>query len=212
MDPAADTKTRLLDAAERLFADHGFTDASLRAITAQAGANLAAVNYHFGGKEGLFEAVLARMLQPMNAERLRRLDRLEAGGEPIALEALIEAFVGPPFELKRDHGERGAAFMRLMGHASSDPTEHVRELVIRQFRGVFERFLPAFAKLLPGLSQGELIWRIFFTVGSMLHTMAMADDLERVAGPALRMGDGRRAMARLVTFAAAGLRADAGAA
>ena len=61
--PAAeesDTRTRLLDAAERLFAERTYSETSLRAITTAAGANLAAVNYHFGSKERLFRAVFHR--------------------------------------------------------------------------------------------------------------------------------------------------------
>ena len=74
--PAA-TKERILDAAEALFMEHGFEATSLRVITAAAGVNLAAVNYHFGSKEELFQAVLTRRLDPMNQERVALLDRLE---------------------------------------------------------------------------------------------------------------------------------------
>src|SRR3954471_6891345 len=75
---AADTKARMLDAAEALFMEHGFEATSMRAITAAAAVNLAAVNYHFGSKEELFEAVLTRRLDPMNQHRIGLLDRLEA--------------------------------------------------------------------------------------------------------------------------------------
>ena len=64
------TKQRILDAAESLFMEHGFEATSLRSITAAAGVNLAAVNYHFGSKEELFQAVLTRRLDPMNHARL----------------------------------------------------------------------------------------------------------------------------------------------
>ena len=73
-----DTKERLLDAAEALFGDRGIAAVSVRDITAQADANIAAVNYHFGGKDALFLAVLNRRMEPLNAERLRLLDLVEA--------------------------------------------------------------------------------------------------------------------------------------
>src|SRR5947209_14578204 len=82
--PAA-TKARILDAAEALFMEHGFEATSLRALTAAAGVNLAAVNYHFGSKEELFQAVLTRRLDPMNQERLELLTRLEAKFAPLPL-------------------------------------------------------------------------------------------------------------------------------
>src|ERR1700682_6647964 len=88
---SATTKARILDAAEALFMEHGFEATSLRTITAAAGANLAAVNYHFGTKEELFEAVLARRLDPMNQERIDLLDKVEreAGGKPASCEKIL---------------------------------------------------------------------------------------------------------------------------
>jgi AcrR family transcriptional regulator len=70
-----DTKERILDAAERLFAAHGFAGTSLRAVTKEAGVNLAAVHYHFGTKEDLLRAVLSRIVIPVNRERLEMLRR-----------------------------------------------------------------------------------------------------------------------------------------
>src|SRR5215208_2869630 len=82
---SADTKTRILDAAESLFMEHGFEATSLRQLTSAAAVNLAAVNYHFGSKEELFQAVLTRRLDPMNQERFALLDELEraAHGRPL---------------------------------------------------------------------------------------------------------------------------------
>src|SRR3977135_1202898 len=75
---SADTKKRILDAAEQLFMKHAFEATSLRQLTSAAGVNLAAVNYHFGSKEELFQAVLTRRLDPMNQERVEILHRLRA--------------------------------------------------------------------------------------------------------------------------------------
>src|SRR5207253_96136 len=72
---SAATQEKILDAAEALFMEHGFEATSLRQITAAAGVNLAAVNYHFGSKEELFQAVLTRRLDPMNQERVALLTR-----------------------------------------------------------------------------------------------------------------------------------------
>ena len=76
------TKDKILDAAEALFMEHGFEATSLRSITAAAGVNLAAVNYHFGTKEELFQAVLTRRLDPMNQKRVDLLTRLEHEAAP----------------------------------------------------------------------------------------------------------------------------------
>src|SRR5436309_1730118 len=102
--PPHETRTRILDAAEALFMQHGFEGTSMRLLTAHAGVNLAAVNYHFGSKDALIEAVFRRRLDPMNASRVAELERLETesaaraphhASRPPAPEAIIRAFVGP---------------------------------------------------------------------------------------------------------------------
>src|ERR1043166_6329556 len=87
------TRESLLDAAEALFTEHGIQAASLRAITQKAGANLAAVHYHFGSKEGLVKAVFSRRLKPLNQERLRLLEAcdLEADPQGGAVEQVLHA-------------------------------------------------------------------------------------------------------------------------
>src|SRR5512147_2104431 len=94
--PFNETQLRILDAAEELFMQHGFEGASMRMLTTRAGVNLAAINYHFGSKDALIEAVFHRRLDTMNAERIAQLDRLEqeAAGAPLTAEAIIRAFIG----------------------------------------------------------------------------------------------------------------------
>jgi len=92
-----DTRERLLNAAEQLFAEHGVSGTTLRALTKAANVNLAAVHYHFGGKEGLLDAVVERRATPMNQERLRELYELErsAGVGAPAVEDILRAFFLP---------------------------------------------------------------------------------------------------------------------
>ena len=101
---SADTKTRILDTAESLFMEHGFEATSLRSLTTAASVNLAAVNYHFGGKEELFHAALRRRLDPMNQERIDLLESLEreAGGRALSCEKILFAMLIPALKLARD--------------------------------------------------------------------------------------------------------------
>src|ERR1700688_243243 len=92
---AVDTKTRILDAAEKLFGQNGFDATSLRDITTEADVNLAAVNYHFQSKESLVEATILRCSSPVNDRRLAMLD---AAGPKPTVEQILEAFVGPVLE------------------------------------------------------------------------------------------------------------------
>ncbi len=178
-----DTRTCLLDAAELLFAEHGIPGASLRAITRQAGANLAAAHYHFGSKEGLVREVLARHLGPINRERLALLDQAVAdgGGAGPSLGAVIHAFVAPVIAFGHDQPDRGRAFAQICGRAFSSPDPMLRTVLRGELREVIERFLPTFHRALPQLSREELLWRIHFMVGSMAHTMVGTDMLREVA-------------------------------
>src|SRR5215475_12990661 len=96
-DPADTTRDRLLDAAERLFAEYGYQATTMRTVTTEAGANIAAVNYHFGSKQALLEAVVHRALGPVVEERRRRLDILESHGEP-SVEEIVDAIIAPMIE------------------------------------------------------------------------------------------------------------------
>src|SRR5207244_9844094 len=90
--------------AEQLFMEHGFEATSLRQLTTAASVNLAAVNYHFGSKEELFQAVLTRRLDPMNQERIELLEKVErdAGGRPLSCEKILFAMLIPALRLARD--------------------------------------------------------------------------------------------------------------
>ncbi len=202
------TKDSILDSAETLFASHGFANTSLRMITARAGVNLASVNYHFGSKESLVEAVFARRLVPMNAERLKRLETLEVqcemGGIP--LEALIGAFIGPALELSRDPG--GARFVQLLGRSYTEPVLALQERVRAMHDSVIARFKGAFARALPALPMDELYWRLHFSVGVLAYCMAGTDMMRLIASCRLRDPVDTDALTRrLTSFLAAGLRA-----
>lgn len=203
-----DTKDRILDAAERLFADRGFAQTSLRKITAEADANLAAVNYHFGSKEELFGAVLARRLRPMNRERLEILGQLEAeaGDGGPALEEIIEAFVGTPLRMRQETGETGERFMRLMGRAMTLSHDRVRKLLAEEFREVVMRFSASLARALPHLSPEQILWRFLFMVGAMVQSMTMSHQLETITRDEVRLepGDAEEMIRRLVPYLAGG--------
>jgi len=201
IDDSRDTKQRILDAAERLFAARGFDGTSMRGITTEAGVNLAAVNYHFGSKESLIGAVFDRRIGPINAERLRLLDGLDAP----SVEQIVEAFVRPPFCMWRDEAF-GTLAARLLGRVLDQPNDAVRHLFIGQFLEVFRRFSEALAQALPGVPSQEIVWRMLFMVGAMAHTLALSDELDHVTGGHFDTGDVEATIRRIVPFLAAGMR------
>ena len=181
-DPLA-TKLRILDAAEGLFMEHGYEATSLRAITAAAEVNLAAVNYHFGSKEELFQAVLTRRLDPMNQARVDLLTRLEAksGGAPLACERILMALLIPALNLARDPKRGGKDFLRLLGRAYADPAPFIRRFLSDQYAVMIARFKAAFARALPHLPRKELSWRLHFIMGALSYTLAGTDALKLIA-------------------------------
>jgi AcrR family transcriptional regulator len=157
---ASDTRTQILDAAERLFAEHGFRGASVRAITDLAGANLAAVGYHFGSKSELLAAVIRRVIEPIVAAQHAGLDRLLAQSPDPPVSELVEAFAGPMFDGMPAGDEGGARTSRLIVTILGDPAEEMRNWTGAAEDAVRDRYLAAFGRALPGLSPQELWFRM----------------------------------------------------
>jgi AcrR family transcriptional regulator len=208
--PPHETRTRILDAAEELFMLHGFEGTSMRLLTAKAEANLAAVNYHFGSKDALIEAVFRRRLDAMNAARIAELDRLEkeAGGRPLAPAQIIRAFVGASLRMIEDAKGGGRNFIRLLGRTYTDPQKHIRSLIGQLYAPAMARFKAAFERTLPQMPPDELVWRMHFMFGTLAYTLAATDTVQLIAGckPEDRY-DARLLESRLAAFLLAGLRA-----
>jgi len=206
--PLNETQIRILDAAEELFMQHGFEGASMRMLTARAGVNLAAVNYHFGSKDALIEAVFRRRLDAMNAERIAELERLEqaAAGAPLAPEAIIRAFIGASLRMVEDTRGGGRNFTRLLGRAYTEPAKAIRALIGQMYAPAMERFKAAFTRALPELPKDELVWRMHFMFGTLAYTLAATDTVQLIAGakPEDRY-DARLLEERLTAFMGAGL-------
>jgi len=202
------TKDKILDAAEALFMEHGFEATSLRAITATAAVNLASVNYHFGSKEVLFQAVLTRRLDPMNQERLDLLTKLEHESQPSPLpcDRILSAMFIPALKLARDPARGGKNFLRLLGRAYAVPAPFIRKFLAEQYATMIERFKTAFARALPELPKKELSWRLHFIMGALSYTLAGTDALRLIAEltPA-ESGNDEALLHRLAPFLLAGL-------
>jgi AcrR family transcriptional regulator len=193
------TKDKILDSAEKLFAEQGYAGTSLRHIITHAGVNLAAIHYHFGSKEDLLEQLILSRVGPVNETRLALLDRYEAeaGANPVALEDVLEGFLAPAAEMAVKHPEVG----RLMGRLHGEGL--MRSIAQRHFQTVITRFIAAFRRTLPDLPEQEFLWRLSFMLGAMgltlVHTPAFAPEMANEPWPAR--------IERLVAFAAGGFRA-----
>ncbi len=197
MNERPDTKTKILDAAEKLFGQKGFDATSLRDITTEADVNLAAVNYHFQSKESLIEATLMRATGPINQQRLAML---EAAGPKPTIEQIMEAFISPALE--KDFEPMAPLMARVL--ASPETMQRVFKV---QMEALSRRFAEAVAVALPNLSPAERLWRLHFTAGAMAHTVTRAPMMRDMFGGLLNLKDRKLLIARLVKFAAAGFRA-----
>jgi len=208
--PPHETRTRILDAAEELFMQHGFEGTSMRLLTAKAGVNLAAVNYHFGSKHALIEALFRRRLDPMNAARIAELDQLEneSAGKALAPESIIRAFLGPSLRMIEDAKGGGRNFIRLLGRTYTEPAKAIRALIGQMYAPAMERYKGALERALPQMPREELVWRMHFMFGTLAYTLAATDTVQLIAGckPEDRY-DARLLEERLTAFLAAGLHA-----
>lgn len=201
-----DTKDRILDAAEELFAAQGFDGTSLRAVTRAAEVNLAAVNYHFGHKLGLFQAVFERRVAPINAERLARLDQLEAQGSAPHLEELLEVLLLPALRLAKGADPGFARFLQILGRSNSVTGEHA-QTIRRVFAEVQRRFFPLLQAALPGIPPEVLFWRLHFVIGALCTQLSDPGRLAIVSGGLCSSADPDVVAQQLVAFAVGGLRA-----
>lgn len=200
------TKDRILNSAESLFSERGIDATSLRDITSHAGVNLAAVNYHFRSKDELVWAVYERHVISINAERLEGLEKLEQQTTP-TLEQILDAFFRPIFAAFWGENSKNAELIPLMARMYTERS-YLKIRLLQQMKPIAERYLISFARQLPHLSQKELTWRVHYSIGALIHVMMNRPIMEMFLGEPIK-DPVDLALGRLVTFAAAGLRAPA---
>jgi AcrR family transcriptional regulator len=200
----ADTKEKLIAAAERLFAGHGYTNVTVRAIAAEAGVNWSLVGYHFRGKEGLLSEVYRRHCRTLNAERLRLLGRTRPGKQRLA--QVIEAFVRPALaEIHTDGRQSG--FSRLRAILAAEDTDLLNQLVAENFDVSSRTFIAALRECLPALPQDEILWRFHFMLGTIYYSVASPQRIKTFSKGRCDPGSVEDTVAHLVPFLTSAFRA-----
>ena len=209
MTKTESTKTRILDAAEQLFAERGFAETSLRTITTRAKVNLASVNYHFGSKKSLIQAVFDRFLQDFTKELSLELMSLEQL-EPAQLEAerLLSALIKPLLSLNSRRDNAITIFMRLLGRAYAETQGHLRRYVTDKYGHVLVRFTHLFQKGYPNLSIDQIFWRLHYMLGSVIFTLGGSEALRQISQADFNRDlDIEEVIKEMVPFLAAGMKA-----
>lgn len=207
-----DTKDSILNAAERLFAERGYEATSLRAITAAAGVNLAAVNYHFQSKDQLLRALFTRGMQRLNRKRTALLDSFEAecGKKPVPPEKLVHALIEPMLDVSGDPSQGSRVFGMLLGRMYASPQGPLDDILVSDLEKFAERFKSAIRRTLPEIPLEDLFWRTFFAIGSTAHTLISSHLIEIISRGLCNSNDGVAVLEKLTAFIVAGLKAPSG--
>ena len=202
-----DTALRILDAAETLFSEKGFAETSLRNITTKAGVNLAAVNYHFGSKKSLIQAVFARYLSPFSDLFDQQINQINR--DTVTLDKLLKLLAMTLAQSGLENPDKFAVFMRLLGLAYTQGQGHLRKFLQSEYGEVFARYMVEVDRVTPELSPSERFWRIHFMLGATVFTMSSVNSLMAMADHDLGgSNDIKEVISQLMPFLASGLRAE----
>ncbi|WP_454007432.1 TetR/AcrR family transcriptional regulator [Alcaligenes sp. Marseille-Q7550] len=205
------TRSAILDAAEQLFALHAHENTSMRQITAQARVNLSAVNYHFGSKDGLTQAVFQRRLNVINQERLEKLAhyRKLAGSGPLKASQVVDAFFGPMIRLAGSGDGPNRSFIPLPSGDRPAPQDFIQSICWDEQVAIFLPFKQALLEALPIVPEEEIIWRFHFMLGATSYALMATQSLRRALQLPLNdaQDGGQQLQERLMSFLLGGLRA-----
>lgn len=204
-----DTKDKIMDVAERLFADHGFAATSLRQITAEADVNLAAVNYHFRSKEALLSAVIERRLGPINKRRMELLDEMEtrSSSGQLDLKEAVLAFMRPAFEAKSAKSDEIKHFPRLMARVMAEPGEWSAPVLLPALHQITSRFIPIFERAMGVKDRALVLWGAQFGIGCMTRCLIAPEFIHTITGQEPQTESPEQILDRLVCFVVGGMKA-----
>jgi AcrR family transcriptional regulator len=203
---APSVRDRILEVAERLFAEYGMSGVGLRAISSEAKVNLASIAYHFGSKDGLLEALFSQRAAPIAEERLRLLAQCSEKTDRPKLEDILEAFLRPALVLGVQPQFGGPAFVKLRARLATEPEALSRKILSKAFDLSSRKFIGAIVGALPGLPRAEVEWRFHFMLGAMFYTMADSGRIQALTKGRIDPGNVKRALRHMIPFLAAGFR------
>ncbi len=203
--PRGPSRERVLQAAEQLFASHGYAGTSLRAIMAQAQVDTGAIHYHFRNKLGLLRALFEQRVAPINDEREAQFDGIDDPAEPPELEAVLRAFIAPA--LRAAYSPEQAPFNRITALCSVDPEPQVRAVVFEAYDAAARRFARLLRAATPWLGDTDFQWRLECMYGSMMYIRSDNGRVSHLLDARHRRDQVEHVIDELVAFTAAGFRA-----
>jgi AcrR family transcriptional regulator len=199
--PSDQTRTAILAAAERLYADRGFGDVTLRDIVAEANVNLAAVNYHFGSKDDLIAELFVTRSIAMNRERLNELKGAEEKGGGLAtIEEILHALIGPTLRGCLGPDREGSTAARFMIRASIESVPPIRRIRNREIDHL-RKFAAAMRRAMPERDEVELYWGLHFALAMAHHTIREKERLTKLSEGKCDLNDVQAIIDRVVAVA-----------
>lgn len=198
------TREKIMNAAERLFGTRSFDTVSLRDITNEAGVTLALASYHFGTKEALFTAIIARRAEVLNTIRRERLAELETSGK-LTAEALLDAFMRPLFEQMGSNDEGWRSYLMLL--AALGTSDRWLGQIRENFDDTANLFISRLKDLMPGVPEEALFRGFSFVLNLMLQTVSQGRRVDTLSGGRYAASDLDSAYKVLLKFSIAGLEA-----
>ncbi len=203
--PRPDTRLALQDAAEHLFAQHGFEAVSVRSVADQAGVDPALLHYYFGTKKDLFDAVIMRRLEVLNSERMTAVEHYaRAAGDAVTVEGALDAFLAPVLWWSLNGGPGWKNYFALMGQLNNAPLWG-RAPVKEYLDPVVPLLTELLKRALPEARPEDIYWSYQFLSGALTLALSETGRIDLVSNGLCHAGDIEAVRERLAGFAAAGL-------
>ncbi|MEL7313477.1 MAG: TetR/AcrR family transcriptional regulator [Cyanobacteria bacterium J06559_3] len=199
-----DTKEQILNVAECMIAERGFTGTTLRSIVSQAGVNLAAVHYHFGSKEELFRATVERLARPVTQYAVTHLKQLQDQDAQPAVEDVLKVFLMSSLTLIMGDENSRMVRAQFLGRCRTEPG-HIQDIGAEEFHACSQAMLDALQRALPEQSRSQLHWKLDLAIAVLIRVQMEAGK----PGALIQSNqpeDIEKAVSHLVTFLAAGMR------
>ncbi|NYT69167.1 TetR/AcrR family transcriptional regulator [Pusillimonas noertemannii] len=201
------TSERILDAAEEVFAEVGYSGATLRMVAAQADVTQALINYYFGSKYGLYEAVFIRRGRVIADGRMERLEELKQRTD-VSVRDVVQAFLAPTIALRDSPG--GRLFLRLQARLHTEPAEISYKLRGEAYDASTRAYVQMLASVCPQLSAKEVNWRMALMIGAYMYAFSDTHRLEQLAPAACDINDTAEVFEQITAFVTAGISAPPG--
>lgn len=197
-------KNKILNAAERLFAEASYDSVSQRQIASAAEVDQALLNYYFKSKQGLYRAVVQRFGREIVSRWEAGLTKLEDGPEGLTVEGVLRAYLEPFFVYRRQP-DLHVLKMQARLHAETAPMFfNIRREIYDE---ASKKYIGRLVEICPEIDPADVYWRFVFAIGALLFVGPGTDRLDDLSDGAYLIDSPEEAEQRLISFLTIGFTA-----